>query len=107
MRPQKNAPASGADKQTTPLQYTDGCAISQGWRIIEHLKKFGSLDTLEALRDLGIMNPAQRVSELRKRGAPIETTRRMRADEAGIMHWVAVYVWQEGKPPQADLWEGC
>ena len=107
MRTQKNAPASGADKQTTPLQYTDESAISQGWRIIEHLKKFGSLDTLEARRDLEIMNPAQRVSELRKHGVPIETARLTRADEAGVMHWVAVYVWQERKPPQADLWEGC
>ena len=107
MHTQKNAPASGADKQTTPWQCTDESAISQGLRIIEHLKKFGSLDTLEARRSLGIMNPAQRVSELRKYGAPIETHRLIRADEAGVMHWVAVYVWQARKPPQTDLWEGC
>lgn len=107
MHTQKNAPASVADKQTTPPNCTDESAISQGWRIIEHLKKFGRLDTLEARRDLGIMNPAQRVSELRKRGEPIDTERTFQADGTGAVHCVAVYLWRGGKPPQADLWEAC
>jgi len=108
MNTQKNAPASGANKQTSALNFTDDSAASQGYRIQEHLKKFGKLDTLEARRDLGIMNPAQRVSELRKRGVPIDTERTLEADENGAWHWVAVYLWRgNATPPQADLWEGC
>ncbi|MES2000361.1 MAG: helix-turn-helix domain-containing protein [Pseudomonadota bacterium] len=108
MNTKKNAPASGANNQTTPPNFTDESAASQGFRILEHLKKFGKLDTLEARRDLGIMNPAQRVSELRKRGVPINTERTLEADENGAWHWVAVYLWRgNATPPQADLWEGC
>jgi len=107
MRTQKNAPESGENKQTTPPNTTDESALSQGWRLLEHLKKFGSLDTLKARRDLGIMHPAMRVCELRKSGVPIETEYAFRTDETGAVHWVAVYMWRnDATPPQADLWDG-
>lgn len=108
MNTQKNAATSAANRQTSALNFTDDSAASQGFRIEEHLKKFGKLDTLEARRYLGIMNPAQRVSELRKRGVPIDTERTLETDENGVWHWVAVYLWRgNATPPQADLWEGC
>lgn len=40
-------------------------------RIIDYIKEFGSITQLEALRDLGIMRLASRVSELRKMGYPV------------------------------------
>lgn len=80
-------------------------APSSGWRILEHLKRFGRLTTLEARRDLGIMNVSQRVSELRKKGFPIETARVYQPDETGAVHRVACYVWKGGKATQGDLWE--
>jgi hypothetical protein len=95
-----------ANEKTTSNNYTDETAISQGWRIVEHLKQFGRLSTLEARRVLGIMNPSQRVSELRKRGLPIDTGRTYQADETGAVHSVAVYIWRGDNSSQCDLFEG-
>ena len=57
---------------------------SQNYRIIEYMQEFGSITQLEALRDLGVMRLASRISDLRKHGYPIikETvTVRNRYDE--------------------------
>ena len=40
-------------------------------RIMAYMEKFGSITQLEALRDLGIMRLASRISELRKNGVDI------------------------------------
>lgn len=40
-------------------------------RIIDYIEEFGSITQLEAIKDLGIMRLASRVSEMRKRGIPI------------------------------------
>lgn len=37
-------------------------------RILKYLNDFGSITQLEALRDLGIMRLASRISELKKKG---------------------------------------
>lgn len=104
MPAQKEAPISGADRKTTSP--TDESAASQGCRIVDHLKKFGKLTTLEARSVLGIMNPAQRVSELRKGGKPIDTEWAFQPDETGAVHRVAAYVWRSGEARQPDLLEG-
>ena len=41
---------------------------TQNERIIEYMKEFGGITQLEALRDLGVMRLASRVSDLRKKG---------------------------------------
>lgn len=41
-------------------------------RIIEYIKQFGSITQLEALRDLGVMRLASRISELRSQGFNIQ-----------------------------------
>lgn len=41
-------------------------------RIIEYMRLFGSITQFEAIRDLGVMRLASRISELRKMGYPIE-----------------------------------
>jgi hypothetical protein len=44
---------------------------TQNDRIIEYIDKFGSITQLEALRDLGVMRLASRISDLRRLGYPI------------------------------------
>ena len=42
-------------------------------RVLRHLKDFGTLSTLEAMRDYGIMRLGARISELRSEGYDINT----------------------------------
>jgi hypothetical protein len=48
---------------------------TQNKRILEYLKEFGSITQLEALRDLGVMRLASRVSDLRSQGYNIVSER--------------------------------
>jgi len=41
-------------------------------RIIEYIKDFGSITTLEAFTELGVVRLGARISELRKNGVKIE-----------------------------------
>ena len=41
---------------------------TQNERIIDYMNRFGSITPLEAIRDLGIMRLASRISDMRKRG---------------------------------------
>lgn len=47
---------------------------TQNERIIEYIDKFGGITQLEALRDLGVMRLASRISDLRKQEYPIQST---------------------------------
>lgn len=44
---------------------------SQNERILQYMKEFGSITQLEALRDIGCMRLASRVSDLKRLGYPI------------------------------------
>ena len=46
---------------------------TQNERIIEYIRKFGSITQFEALRDLGVMRLASRISDLKRLGCPIES----------------------------------
>ena len=46
---------------------------TQNERILDYIEDFGSITQLEALKDLGVMRLASRVSDLRKRGYPIQS----------------------------------
>lgn len=41
---------------------------TQAQRVLDYIRKFGSITQLEALGDLGVMRLASRISELRKQG---------------------------------------
>lgn len=41
---------------------------TQNERIIKYINEFGSITQLDALRDLGVMRLASRISDLRKQG---------------------------------------
>lgn len=76
--------------------------LSQSLRLLE-LVKSHPFTTLDARR-MGIMNPAQRVSDLCRQGHPIDTFKTWQADEHGHMHRVAMYVWNPQQKRQAELW---
>lgn len=40
-------------------------------RVLAYIREFGSISQLEALRDLGVMRLASRISDLRKQGVDI------------------------------------
>lgn len=44
---------------------------TQNQRILDYIAEFGSITQLEALRDLGVMRLASRISDLRRLGYPI------------------------------------
>ena len=41
---------------------------TQNQRILDYIRTFGSITQLEALRDLGVMRLASRISDLKKKG---------------------------------------
>ena len=47
---------------------------TQNERILEYIKDFGSITQFDALRDLGVMRLASRISDLRSLGYPIIST---------------------------------
>ena len=47
---------------------------TQTQRIIDYISEFGSISQLEALRDLGIMRLASRISDLKRQGYKIIST---------------------------------
>lgn len=47
---------------------------TQNQRILDYIDEFGSITQLDALKDLGVMRLASRISDLRRLGYPIEST---------------------------------
>lgn len=45
--------------------------MTQTERIVRHLEAFGSITSLEAMQEYGIMRLASRVSDLKRAGIPI------------------------------------
>lgn len=46
---------------------------TQCQRILDYMREYGSINAIEALRDLGCMRLASRISDLRRQGYPIES----------------------------------
>ena len=46
---------------------------TQNERIIDYIKRFGSITQFEALRDLGVMRLASRISDIKRLGYPVES----------------------------------
>jgi hypothetical protein len=47
--------------------------MTQCERVIQYMREYGSINAIEALRDLGCMRLASRISDLRRQGYPIES----------------------------------
>ncbi len=54
-------------------QFKEKQKATQYSRVKKHLESGKTLTRLEALNDLGILNPTARISELRADGVPVET----------------------------------
>jgi len=48
-----------------------GQKATQAQRVLDYIDEFGSITQLEALKDLGVMRLASRISDLKKLGYPI------------------------------------
>ncbi|WP_312379029.1 helix-turn-helix domain-containing protein [Pseudomonas oryzihabitans] len=76
-----------ADQQASPknpgVENTTNAAQRQ--RLLQQLRQ-GPVTTIEAQRDLNIMRPAARITELRKAGHPIQTHLRDMFDDQGRKH---------------------
>ena len=46
---------------------------TQAQRILDYMTEFGSITQFEAMRDLGVMRLASRISDLKKIGYPIQS----------------------------------
>lgn len=46
---------------------------TQAQRVLDYIDEFGSITQFEALRDLGVMRLASRISDLKKQGYPIKS----------------------------------
>ena len=46
--------------------------MTQAEQVLEYIREFGSITQLEALRDLGVMRLASRISDLKKDGYLID-----------------------------------
>jgi hypothetical protein len=46
---------------------------TQNQRILDYINEFGSITQLDAIRDIGCMRLASRISDLRKQGFPIKS----------------------------------
>lgn len=44
---------------------------TQAERVLSYIEEFGSITQIDALRDLGVMRLASRISDLKKSGYPI------------------------------------
>lgn len=71
--------------------------MTQNQRVIEYLKQFGSITQLEALRDLGIMRLASRISDLKRQGYIISAERGKGKNRYGEPTSFAVYKLVEEK----------
>ena len=47
--------------------------LTQTEQVLEYIREFGSITQLDALRDLGVMRLASRISDLKKNGYMIES----------------------------------
>ena len=68
--PKKTERGAGA---TSQINYSRARKPTQEDAVLDYLRQHGTMTTLEAVTRLYVMNPQQRIKNLRKRGYDIET----------------------------------
>lgn len=48
--------------------------MTQAERVLDYMREFGSITALDAMRDLGCMRLASRISDIKKAGHPVHST---------------------------------
>jgi hypothetical protein len=72
------------------------CKPTQAERILEYMETFGSITQIEALRDIGCMRLASRISDLRKQGYPIQSSMETVKNRYGENCYIKRYSLQGG-----------
>lgn len=75
---------------------------TQNQRILDYIRDFGSITQLEALRDLGVMRLASRISDLRRKGYNIVSERETVKNRYGETCHPKRYSIKEATDEQAD-----
>lgn len=57
---------------------------TQNQRILDYIAEFGSITQLDALRDLGVMRLASRITDLKRKGYPIISTTETVTTRCGV-----------------------
>lgn len=70
---------------------------TQADRVIRYMMEFGSISQLEAFNELGVMRLASRISDLKKRGYPIESTMETVENRYGEKCYIKRYSLQGGE----------
>lgn len=83
-------------------------AISQCERIVRHLKDHGSITSMEAMNEYGIMRLASRINDLRSQGIPIVVETVSGKNRFGEKIFYARYkltedTWEEERCGYADV----
>ena len=68
----KTCPA--AVGQVPERMWNDMRKATQAERVLDYITEFGSITQMEALKDLGVMRLASRISDLKKMGYPITSS---------------------------------
>jgi len=93
---EKNAtPEKEAALKALRDEFKGNAADTQRHRLAAALHRF-AVSTIEARRYLDILHPAGRAKELRAAGLDIITLREKQETEAGVPHWVGLYVLRRG-----------
>lgn len=67
--------------------------MTQNEQVLQHLKTFGCITALEAMKKYGIMRLASRINELRKLGFPVKSVMSTRRDASGkLKKWTVYYL---------------
>lgn len=104
--PKKEAPKNGANDDKALENFTTKNKNTSTNKLLEYLIKHLKITAIDAREKLGIMNPAQRISELIKKGAPIGKDFTYQADSTGAKHRVRLYIWLGLNAAQGDLFGG-
>lgn len=87
---QKAATRSSAAKRILQPQYSNDAAAQRS-RVLDFLRRHGSLSTLDARHLIDVMHPAARVMELRRFGHEIATIWTRETTPEGGEHRIARY----------------
>ena len=94
---EKNAtPGKEAALKALRDEFKGNAADTQRQRLAAALHRLTTITTIEARRYLDILHPAGRAMELRAAGLDIVTLRQKQDTEAGVPHWVGLYVLRRG-----------
>lgn len=69
---------------------------TQNERVLDYIKTFGSITQIEALRDLGCMRLASRISDLKKQGYPITSKIESVKNRYGEKCYIKRYSMEQG-----------